>query len=158
MKFKHLATIFSIIGVAFLAASFSSYQKTATFLERAVVAAGEVIAIREIRRTNGPTYKPVIRYIDHTGELRDFVPNFATNPPAYFKGESLELLYDPRDPKYPLRVRINDGFGLWLEPIGLSAFGTFFLFVVIVMSYLYKRGGEITFGKQSDSPSDGYDF
>lgn len=158
MKFRHLATIFSIIGVLFLAAGLSSYHETVKFLDDAIVVEGKVIDLREIRGSNNSMFKPVIQYTDHDGEQRIFMPKFATNPPAYFKGENLELIYDPRDPKHPLHVRINDTLGLWLEPIGFSAFGAFFLFVVIVTSYVYKRGGETTFGKDSESPTDGYDF
>jgi len=158
VKFKHLATIFSIIGIGFLVGGLIDYQKTVEFLENAIVVSGEVTEIQKIRRADGPVYKPVIRYTDHTGKQREFVANYATNPPAYFEGEILEVLYDPNDPEYPLHVRVNDGFGRWLRPVGLSVFGGFFLLVVGFASYLYRKGGEVKFGKQPESPQDGYDF
>ena len=158
MKFKHISAIFSMIGVSFLAWGLIEYQRTLEFLDSAVTVQGEVTEVRKINKADGPTYRPVIRYTDHTGMQREFEPNYSTNPPAYFKGEKLELLYDPRDPKYPLHVRTNDRLGLWFKAAGLSIFGALFLVVVWVVNYLYSKGGQITFGKQSGSPRDGYDF
>ena len=158
MKFKQLSTVFTMIGLFFLVWGVFEYRKTIVFLETAVVVPGEVTALRRIRSANGLTYRPVIRYRDHTGTQREFEPNYSTNPPAYFEGEKLELLYDPTDPKYPLNVRTNDRLGLWFRAVGLSVFGVFFLLATWFASYLYSRGGEITFGKQPGSPRDGYDF
>ena len=141
-----------------MAGGLIEYQKTVEFLDKAIVVSGEVTQIQTIRRADGPTYKPVIRYTDHTETQREFVPNYATNPPAYFKGEILELLYDPNDPKYPLHLRVNDGLGLWLRALGFSIFGGFLLFVVGFATFLYRKGGEIVFGERPPSPSDGYDF
>ena len=158
MKFRQLSNVFLMIGLGFLFWGVSEYRKTVEFLETAVAVQGEVRALRQIRGANGRTYRPIIAYTDHTGAQREFEPGYSTNPPAYFEGEKLELLYDPADPKYPLNVRTNDRLGLWFRAGGLSMFGVFFLAATGFANYLYSKGGEVTFGEKSGSPRDGYDF
>ncbi len=158
MKFRHLSAIFSVIGAGFLLWGLYEYDRTSAFLDVAVSVPGEVTRMREIGGSDGPTYRPVIRYTDHAGKQRDYEPGFSTSPPAYFEGEKLELLYDPTDPRFPLTVRINDGLGLWFRAAGLAGLGIFFLIVVAVTGYIYRKGGVVTFGKQPESPRDGYDF
>ncbi len=135
-----------------------NYRNTMDLLDVAIVIDGEVIEVLKIRQADGPTYKPVIRYSDHHGTEREYVPGFATNPPAYFVGEKVQLLYDPKDPKYPLNIRIHDGFGLWFTAVGLSGFGGFFILVAGLMWFLYMKGGEYPVRKKPTNPMDGYDF
>ena len=150
--------VFALVGSGLVAGGLVSFRNTSAFLETAVVVDGEVTEVREIRRSGGPVYKPVVRYVDHHGTQRDYIAGFAANPPAYFAGERVELLYDPKDPKYPLNIRINDRFGLWSTAVGLTGFGLFFLLVVAATWFLYAKGGEYPVGDNPPNPMDGFGF
>ena len=73
-------------------------------------------------------------------------------------GESIEVVYDPSDPKYPLTARINDGFGLWMAAGLLGALGVGFAGTALFCRFLYLKGGEYPARNPSGDPADGYDF
>lgn len=43
-------------------------------------------------------YQPIVSFTDQTGQQRYFTSQVSSNPPAYAKGESVAVLYDPSRP------------------------------------------------------------
>lgn len=43
-------------------------------------------------------YRPIVRFTDNDGRLRQFGSKVSSNPPAYAKGERVTVIYDPADP------------------------------------------------------------
>lgn len=157
MKFKHILCLFALLGFIFLGIGFYLYQVNADLVSRGTIVKGEVIKLQKVRGDGVWSYQPIVKYRDYDGVERTLVSNFSTNPPKYFVGETLEVIYDSADPKPPLTAKIYDRFSLWAGAVFMLCFGGFFIVLSAFMWRLYSRGGAIHFGKKSD-PSDGYDI
>lgn len=72
--------------------------------DRAIAGAGRqaqgiVVDIVGARGYRGRiAYQPIVSFTDHTGQQRYFTSQVSSNPPAYEKGESVAVLYDPARP------------------------------------------------------------
>lgn len=117
--------IFLGLGVAMLVGAGAAWVNTRSFIGRAVTVTGTVVELREVRDKDddSSTYKPIVRFVAGNGSDITFESSFSSRPPAYDVGESVEVLYDPRDPG---EARIN-GFGsLWFGSLILGILGTAF--------------------------------
>lgn len=112
--FKLVGGIFFIIGVAMLIGTGYFYSSQNDFIATAKSSQGEVIdLIRKESRDDGTTsytYAPAVRFADDRGERQEFVSNHSSNPPAYSKGENVEVLYAPDNPGDAI---IDDFWGRW---------------------------------------------
>ena len=69
------------------------------------------------------TFKPVVKFTAASGEQVTFTSSYSSRPPAYAVGETVPVLYAPRDAR---DARIN-GFGsLWLGSVILVGLGAAF--------------------------------
>jgi len=132
--------IFSGVAFVLLTTAFFLYQSTQSFLESAIVANGEVIELVRRNSTNSSsTYSPRIHFKTQSGETIEFTSSSSSNPASYSKGEKVEILYLPSNPK---DARINGFFSLWgLEAI-FGGIGLVFLLVlmaIIVFPWLSRR-------------------
>ena len=157
MKFKYLLYLFVLLGIFFWGLGHYLHKKNQKLVDQGTIVDGVVIQLRKIRGDGAWTYQPVVKFRDHSGVERTLVADFSTNPPKYFVGEKVRVVYDANDPKYPVTARIYDEFSLWGGAIFLYGFGAFFVALAGFMWFLFSRGGAIYFGKDPYSV-DGNEF
>jgi hypothetical protein len=131
--------LFTAIGLGMLIGSFFLYQNTAGFIENASIAQGIVVNLEPSRSSDSTTYRPVVQFTTQTGEKIEFASAASSNPPAYSKGEHVEVLYLAAKPQ---EARINGYFSLWGGATIVGALGGIFFLVgagIIVASLLKNR-------------------
>lgn len=131
-------TITYITGFILLSIGIYSYISTKGFMENAIAVDGIVI--------NSPdrdaSMRPIVEYTDHTGVKRLHYSSFRSDPPRFFIGEKVKILYDPNDPKYPVNAKIDSTINVWSIAIFLSGMGSFFILLSTLVWYMktYKNG------------------
>lgn len=95
--------IFLGIGILLLTLAGMAFSFGSAFDNRAVRTQGTVIAMKY--RGDGMS-SPVVQWFDQNGELRRFVSSTSTSRPAYDRGDTLTVLYDPDKP----RLAVIDSF------------------------------------------------
>lgn len=92
----------------------------------------EGIVIRN--QFNGKMARPVISYQWEGKELLHFSSTY-TNPPAFERGEKVELFVNPNDPN---DVRINSFIGRFLSMLIVGAIGLVFLGFLVLFHYAFQ--------------------
>lgn len=125
-------------GFILLAVGVYSYFSTQEFLDKAISVDGVVV---NNQGRNAPM-RPVVKFTDHTGAIRLHYSALSTDPPRFFIGEKVNILYDPNDPKYPVNAKIDSTMTVWGTAIFLSIMGSFFIMVSTLVWYVktYKNG------------------
>lgn len=166
---KIIKYLFAIIGLGMMAGSFFLYQNTATFLESAISAEGEVVELvrssSSSSSTSGSsyTYAPVVKFKTSKGESIEFKSTTSSNPPSYTRGERVEILYTEDKPH---EAKINSFFSLWGGAVIVGGIGVVFFLIGagIILSgfrkvrnkeYLLQRGVRINTKFQSVSENTG---
>ena len=131
-------TITYVTGFIFLGIGIFSYISTKDFMQNAMAVDGVVINSPD---TNA-SMRPIVEFTDHTGVKRLHYSSFRSDPPRFFKGEKVKILYDPNDPKYPVNAKIDSTFNVWGIAIFMSGMGSFFIFLSTLVWYVktYKNG------------------
>jgi Protein of unknown function (DUF3592) len=117
---RDVARFFLVIGLALsVIAAFVAYD-TASFVERAVLAHGEVVAIEQVPGgRGGSAMSPIVKYTGEQGEQRTFRPRGTVSralTPSVI-GETVDLLYDGAN---PVDVRLASVWDLYLLSIVLG--------------------------------------
>jgi hypothetical protein len=136
-KFRKFAYISLGLGVLLLFISLVLWNKTRLFVARATTAQGVVTDLVVVRDKDGgsDTYKPEVKFSTGDGKEIVFTSSFSSRPPAYDVGETVPVLYLPRQPQ---EARIN-GFGsLWLGCVILAGLGAAFSLI----GYSILRAGK----------------
>lgn len=123
---------FASIGLAMLIATFFLYQNTQAFLSTAVTTSGTVIELISSRSNNNSiTYAPVVRFSTSNGDVTEFVSS-GSNPPAYSRNDTVEVLYQEATPQNAKINSISDlwGAGLIVGIIGLVFFSIGFSIIM----------------------------
>jgi hypothetical protein len=100
-----------------------TYRKW-TYQRDGIQVQGEVTGLSQNCDDDGCTYKPNVRFQTEDGESVSFQSLYSSSPPAYDKGEKVQVLYIPDDPE---KAIIEDE-GRWFRIIfmivgGLVIFG-----------------------------------
>ncbi|MET8006620.1 DUF3592 domain-containing protein [Nonomuraea glycinis] len=131
--------IFALIGLALLCVTIALAVSTASFLASAQRTDGTVVELTArtstTRNSDGYTRRSTTWYptVEFTvdGKQYSFESSTGSNPPAYTKGESLPVAYDPDDPYNAqissfwsafLAPMITGGLGVLFTPIGTILF------------------------------------
>ena len=134
----------SLTGLVLLFFGIYQYDKSQSLIENGIEVPGVVTALR----TKGGSFSPVVEFTDHIGVKRLHYSKVSSDPPRFFVGETVNIVYNPRDPKYPVNCRINTTMTMWGTPILLLAMGSTFLVVSTIVWYVLKyRGGVVVFGR-----------
>ncbi|MFJ3487341.1 DUF3592 domain-containing protein [Pseudomonas sp. NPDC090202] len=136
--FSLIKYIFLFLGIVTLVITAVTYQGRNDFLDSALPAEGIVVSF-QVKRSDGSTYyNPVVEFADRDGEKRSFVSSTGSNPPAYKKGESVDVLYAPHAPE---EATINSFFELWGGVVISAILGTVFSSVGALMFLMarFKR-------------------
>ncbi len=129
------------IGLLLLLATAWSVWSTKTWLARTVEVEGVVIELVRMRDSDdkGYLFSPVVRFERADGRSHEFQSGLRTNPPAYYAGQTVTVVYDPRAPESAV---IRGVLSLWLTSIILGFIATIFVAVgtaMIAMSNYVAR-------------------
>ncbi|MDC0663594.1 DUF3592 domain-containing protein [Marinobacter sp. SS21] len=130
--------VFSLIGLGMLVGAYFLYSNTASFLEQAVTAEGEVVELVRSRSSDSVSYYPVVVFQDDDGRQVEFKSNTGSNPPSYNRGERVSVLYETSNPE---GARINGFFSLWGGAVIVGVLGLVFATVGggMVLAGVLKR-------------------
>lgn len=120
--------VFLLVGVAMLAGAIYLYRDTRSFLAGAVHAQGTVVDLERSDSTdsNGHrsvSYYPVVRFADASGRRIEFTSDSGSNPPAYSRGDAVEVLYHADAPD---KARLNGFMSLWFGTLIVGGLGVLF--------------------------------
>ncbi|MFP4004883.1 MAG: DUF3592 domain-containing protein [Alphaproteobacteria bacterium] len=121
IKIFHVTTL---AGVALIAWGIQMAVSRLVIVFNGETAAGVVVELEQEtsgRSTAEPAYFPVVTFESRDGQAVTFRHRTGTNPPAYEKGETVEVVYFPDDPGKAL---IREGWLHWLGPVLLLALGS----------------------------------
>ena len=115
---------FAAVGLGLLFAALAVHHHTASFVSRASRTQGTVTAMIPVRSgsDNSISYKPVVRYQKGAQQIQ-FSGSVASNPPAYYVGEMVGVLYLEWD---PYNARIDSFTSLWFLPTLFAGMGAVF--------------------------------
>jgi hypothetical protein len=127
--------IMLIVGVAMLAGAVYLYSNTRSFLAGAVHAQGTVVDLRrteslDSHSNRSVSYYPVVQYTASGGRKVEFISDSGSNPPAYSRGDQVEVLYHADAPE---KARINGFMSLWFGTLIVSGLGVVFTAVGTAM-------------------------
>jgi hypothetical protein len=71
-------------------------------------------------------YYPVVKFTPNNGEATTFESNSGSKPPAFRKGQQVEVLYDPQQPDSAM---INSWLELWFLPGMFTGMGSLFVLI-----------------------------
>lgn len=119
--------IFAAAGLGMLTGSGVMTFRQVEFVNSAYQSPGEVVDLeRHVSHDSdgtSTTYRPVVRFRTQEGVEITFTSSTGSNPPAYDRGESVEVLYNPRTPE---KAEINGFMALWFGPLMLFIMGIIF--------------------------------
>jgi len=133
-----------VVGVAMLAGAVYMYKDTRSFLAGAMHAQGTVVDLERNESTDSHShrsvnYYPVVQFADAGGRRIEFTSNSGSNPPAYSRGDTVEVLYHADAPD---KARINGFMSLWFGPLLVGGMGVLFTAIgaaMIVVPIRRKR-------------------
>jgi hypothetical protein len=136
---------FTIIGLGLLYGAYILFSDTQVFLKTAVSTNGTVVDLIRSESSDSVTYSPIVNFHDKNGQLTEITSSSSSNPPSYFKGEIVEVLYQE---SFPEDAKINDFFALWGGATILGAIGAvFFLIGFSIIMYASMKGKKIKYLK-----------
>lgn len=86
------------------------YTSTSAFIWGAMHTTGKVVQMQAVNGSDGTQWKPLIEFTDSAGNTQHTTSGWATNPPSYAVGQTVQLLYPPGQPS---EVRIDRFMELW---------------------------------------------
>jgi hypothetical protein len=127
--------IMLIVGVAMLAGAVYLYSNTRSFLAGAMHAQGTVVDLQRTESLDSHSnrsisYYPVVQYAEAGGRKIEFTSDSGSNPPAYSRGDQVEVLYHADAPE---KARINSFMALWFGTLIVGGLGVVFTAVGTAM-------------------------
>lgn len=120
LPFLAFGLIFASIGGWF-------YWDDLELAETGARAQGVVINLESSRDSDGDTtYRPVVEFTDQSGTSHQFVGSVGSSPPAFSRGEHVEVIYDPWAPE---DVLIDSFSTRYLFPLAFGGFGSLFALI-----------------------------
>lgn len=138
--FRILPWLIGVIGLGMLLGAGFLFQHTREFVASAEEAQGEVIDLVRSRKRIGSgmdqsaTYKPVVQFSTNDGREVEFTSTTGSNPPAFTRGERVEVLYQPGTPE---RAKIASFFQLWGMPLIVGGIGA--VFALLGLGFVFFR-------------------
>ena len=131
--------VFTIVGLGLLIGAFFVYKNNVSFIESAIETEGTVVDLVRSRSNDSSSYyyKPVVNFKTEKGESIEFTSTTGSNPAAYSKGETVQILYLATEPQ---SAKIKGFFSLWGTVIILGGIGGVFFLVglTIFLASMFK--------------------
>ncbi len=130
----------AVLGAAGLMADAGLAWHVESFMRSSIRVEGRVVGLTDIPDTEngGTTYAPKFSFHAGDGTLYTVQSKTGNNPPAFWEGETVEVLY-PADA--PAKAKINKPMQLWLSVIVIGAGSLFFVLLGLVGPSLERRYG-----------------
>jgi hypothetical protein len=146
--------VFTLVGVGMLIGASFLYKNTSAFIHEATRAEGIVVDLLPSHSSNDTsyTYRPVVHFTDQSGETIEFASSVSSNPPSYEKGEKVDVLYRPEEPR---NARIYGFFSLWGGAVIVAGIGgVFFLIGAAIMLVIRLKGRKDEYLRTNGMPID----
>ncbi len=129
--------IMGIIGAALLVgAGYFTYHQY-QFQKSALVTKGRVTAQAEHSGSKGRTmYAPKVSFKAADGNTYEFTSKLSSSSPSYGVGETVEVQYDPADPK---NAEVKSFLAAWLVSIVFLIMGGFMFFFSVFGGKFYQK-------------------
>ncbi|OUL27776.1 hypothetical protein BV378_08385 [Nostoc sp. RF31YmG] len=131
--FAGIGSIFAVTGAIFVI-------NTHSFVGTAESIQGTVIDLKlrsstDSKGRSSSVYYPVVKFTPSSGEPTIFESSTGSKPPAFSKGQQVEVLYNPQKPNSAM---INSWLELWFLPVMFTGMGSIFVLiggVVLIKSF-----------------------
>lgn len=141
-----VGSLFVLVGMGLCLGALYQYRDGRTFLAQAIKTDGVVLDLEKNDKSG--TFSPVVVFLDQDGRKNSFTSSTGSNPPAYSRGERVDVLYLPTCPQ---QARIDEFMTIWGSTVILTGLGgVFFMcgFMIILVvgvksrrdRYLQKSG------------------
>jgi hypothetical protein len=107
------APVMLLIGIIFFGIGIYTGEGMYAFMGDAASAKGVVTRMERESSGDGSSYYPHVAFIPRDADRIDFRDKLGTNPPVYKKGDQVEVLYDPDNPRHAM---IDRGIWNWAIP------------------------------------------
>ena len=145
--FKILKYSFASVGLILFAVAIVWAGVTSEFLKSAKKTEGIVMGLSLERSSSGSSttsnksyvYRPRVKFTADGNKVIEFVSSVGSNPPAYYEGEIVEVLYESDNPH---NARINHFMSLWFGPLIFGFLGLVFTLIgggMILVFYLQEK-------------------
>ncbi|ABQ07553.1 DUF3592 domain-containing protein [Flavobacterium johnsoniae] len=129
--------LFTAAGLVLLVGTVYLYLDKQAFIKKAEVVQGDVVELVRERSNNSIMYAPVVSFITKEGSKIEITSSVSSNPPSYNVGETVEIMYNPKEPN---KANINSFESLWLGVLVMGIFGIiFFLVGFLIILYGIKK-------------------
>jgi hypothetical protein len=121
-----------------LAGTVYMFVDTKAWLGRSVEAEGSVVEMVRVvdRETHGSMFAPLVRFKTPDGKSIEFQSTTQSNPPSYYAGQTVTVLYDPGKPN---SAAIAGLFSIWGATIILGIIGSVFLLIGLALAVTGRR-------------------
>jgi hypothetical protein len=117
-------------------------------IRNSVITPGTVInLVEDIYYENGiseKTYSPIVQYTTNSGEFLIFEDSSQSNPPAYKKGQKVEVIYNPQQLE---SASIHSRFDSWFLPSIFTGMGVIFIIIGLIplaRKFLIKKSNPLS--------------
>ncbi len=135
---------FGGFGMIFVAVAGYFVVKDQRLAATGLRTSGEVITLeRSYNDDGGRTYAPVFVFHDAKGTRHEVTSSVKSSPPAFSRGEKVEVIYDPAKPGQA----IIDSFSQrYLFPLVFGGIGGAFALIGLGLAYAYRRRRQVIEG------------
>lgn len=136
-----IGLFFAAFGLIFAGIGGYFFVKDQRLAASGVRASGEVVALHESYDSDGDrTYAPVFVFQDANGTRHEVTSSVKTSPPAFSRGEAIEVIYDPA---LPGQAVIDSFTQRHLFPLAFGGMGGVFAAIGLGLAYAYHRRRKI---------------
>jgi hypothetical protein len=131
------ASILCCLCVLFVlvAAAFAVYR--CAYLKHAVLTRAKITNLIESKDKDGDKlYAPVYVFTDQRGESVKVISSTASFPPAGEVGDTIEVLYDPANPRHSIQ---NTFFSIWGLPTILGGLSLVYIAIFAAIAFFAGR-------------------
>jgi hypothetical protein len=133
-----LALIFGGVGVLLLGIDLFCFLHTQQKITNVLHVQGKVIELVAQDTDEDASVAPRVSFVAQNGDTYTFTSSLSTYPPSFQKGQTVELYYDPKNPKEAI---IDTFWELWFTNVLLTGLSLPFLGVGLALAWIGSRFG-----------------
>ncbi len=137
--FLPVSLCLGLIAVGLFAGAVWAYFKQKSQTESRMPATGTVVELVHRSTTGGHSgiFCPVVEFGLPSGERITFTSDFGSRPAGHKVGQSVNVRYDPTDPR---KAEIESGMATWLAPVILIFMGAIACCLTFAFLAVYVLG------------------
>jgi hypothetical protein len=127
-----------VLGLACIGVAIVFAILTAAFIHDAVETNGRIVDLVPAtdEDNHSASYAPIFSFTASDGQTYTVTSYTSSNPPEFSPGESVRVLYDPRNPSH---AHLKSTAQLWLVPLICAPLGAFYAILGAVLLYFDHR-------------------